>query len=340
MGSSFEFEKSTIVNELIQGMEVARQLKFHLSSSSTSPENQLTMLQKILSSYDTALLLLNWSDSSVVQPQAVPAMVNLPESPISTNESGDFKDHHQDVSKKRKALPTWKDHVKICSDNGMENSGDDGYSWRKYGQKDILGAKHPRSYYRCTYKKTRTCHASKQVQRSDNDPAIFEITYKGKHTCLQASNSVLPATPKKKEQKHSHDHHQQQQPNEMLINFRANLRVKTEDFRVVEASDSFSFPSGIDSNSQISSYSPYSQLVDEDLMGTFSPFISPDTTGSSYFSVSPYQMNSFGQLSGSDYTEIMSANTSTTNSPILDLDFQIDEVDLDSNFPFDTPGFF
>ncbi|KAK1381680.1 WRKY1 transcription factor [Heracleum sosnowskyi] len=336
MGTICEFEKSTIANELIQGMEVARQLKFHLSSSSTSPENELCMLQKILSSYDTALLLLNWSESSVVQPQAVPAMVNLPESPISTNESGDFKDHHRDVSNKRKALPTWKDQVKICSDNGVGNSADDGYSWRKYGQKDILGAKHPRSYYRCTYKKTRTCHATKQVQKSDNDPAIFEITYKGKHTCLKASNSVPPATPEKQEQKHSN--HQQQEPNDVLINFRANLRVKTDDFRVIEASDSFSFPSRVEYNSQLSSFS---QLVNEDLIGTFSPsFVSPETTGSSYFSVSPYQMNSFPQLSDSDYTEIISANTSTTNSPILDMDFQIDEVNLGLNFQFDTPGYF
>lgn len=28
---------------------------------------------------------------------------------------------------------------------GVEGPVDDGYSWRKYGQKDILGAKHPRS---------------------------------------------------------------------------------------------------------------------------------------------------------------------------------------------------
>lgn len=193
-----------------------------------------------------------------------------------------------------------------------------------------------RSYYRCTYRKTRSCQATKQVQRSDNDSAIFEITYKGKHTCHKAGNSVPPAKPVKQEQNRSD--HRPQPPNEALINFRANLRVKTDDCRIHEAADSFSFPSGMEYNSQLSSFS---QLVNEDLMGTFSPsFISPDTTGSSYFSVSPYQMNSFGQLSDSDYTEIISANTSTTTSPILDLDFQIDEVNLDSNFPFDMPGFF
>lgn len=30
---------------------------------------------------------------------------------------------------------------------GLEGPLDDGFSWRKYGQKDILGAKHPRYLY-------------------------------------------------------------------------------------------------------------------------------------------------------------------------------------------------
>lgn len=34
--------------------------------------------------------------------------------------------------------------MRINSENGLEGPHDDGYSWRKYGQKDILGAKYPR----------------------------------------------------------------------------------------------------------------------------------------------------------------------------------------------------
>ena len=34
--------------------------------------------------------------------------------------------------------------------------------------------------------KLHGCPATKQVQRSDEDPTIFVITYKGKHTCLQS----------------------------------------------------------------------------------------------------------------------------------------------------------
>ena len=39
-----------------------------------------------------------------------------------------------------------KQQVRVSSPRGGagENPVDDGHSWRKYGQKEILGAKHPR----------------------------------------------------------------------------------------------------------------------------------------------------------------------------------------------------
>ncbi|CAM0953710.1 unnamed protein product [Alopecurus aequalis] len=60
---------------------------------------------------------------------------------------------------------------------------DDGLSWRKYGQKDILGATYPRAYFRCTHRHTRGCHATKQVQRAAADPLLFDVVYNGAHTC-------------------------------------------------------------------------------------------------------------------------------------------------------------
>ncbi|KAL3524069.1 hypothetical protein ACH5RR_016903 [Cinchona calisaya] len=73
----------------------------------------------------------------------------------------------------------------------------DGYSWRKYGQKDILNSKFPRCYFRCTHQKLYQCPAKKQVQRLDDDPNIFEVTYRGDHTCLLSSTapSVPPPPP-------------------------------------------------------------------------------------------------------------------------------------------------
>ncbi|RLN30504.1 uncharacterized protein C2845_PM05G19460 [Panicum miliaceum] len=68
---------------------------------------------------------------------------------------------------------------------------DDGYTWRKYGQKDILGSRYPRSYYRCTHKNYYGCEAKKKVQRLDDDPFMYEVTYCGNHTCLTSTTPLL-----------------------------------------------------------------------------------------------------------------------------------------------------
>ncbi|KAK1666143.1 hypothetical protein QYE76_054302 [Lolium multiflorum] len=93
--------------------------------------------------------------------------------------------------KKRKALPKWSTQVRV---NTVQDVGplDDGFSWRKYGQKDILGAKYPRAYFRCTYRHTQSCHASKQVQRADGDPLLFDVVYHGNHTCAQCNSLQRP----------------------------------------------------------------------------------------------------------------------------------------------------
>lgn len=87
--------------------------------------------------------------------------------------------------KKRKATARWtSQQVRVsAAGGGAEGPADDGHSWRKYGQKDILGAKHPRAYYRCTHRNSQSCPATKQVQRTDDDPALFDVVYHGEHTC-------------------------------------------------------------------------------------------------------------------------------------------------------------
>ncbi|RWV90944.1 hypothetical protein BHE74_00044222 [Ensete ventricosum] len=56
---------------------------------------------------------------------------------------------------------------------------DDGQTWRKYGQKEIQSAKHPR----CTHKYDQGCMAHRQAQLSEDDPTAYVITYIGEHTC-------------------------------------------------------------------------------------------------------------------------------------------------------------
>ncbi|KAJ9539814.1 hypothetical protein OSB04_026320, partial [Centaurea solstitialis] len=61
---------------------------------------------------------------------------------------------------------------------------EDGYAWRKYGQKEILYSKFPRCYYRCTHKIDHGCKALKQVQKMEDEGSnMFHITYFGHHTC-------------------------------------------------------------------------------------------------------------------------------------------------------------
>ncbi|KAL0419175.1 UNVERIFIED_CONTAM: WRKY transcription factor WRKY24 [Sesamum radiatum] len=54
---------------------------------------------------------------------------------------------------------------------------DDGYNWRKYGQKQVKGSENPRSYYKCTHP---NCPTKKKIERS-LDGRITEIVYKGTH---------------------------------------------------------------------------------------------------------------------------------------------------------------
>ncbi|CAO1948393.1 unnamed protein product [Urochloa humidicola] len=80
---------------------------------------------------------------------------------------------------------------------------EDGYRWRKYGQKAVKNSPYPRSYYRCT---TQKCPVKKRVERSYQDPAVVITTYEGKHThpipaTLRGSTHLLAA------QLHHHHHH-------------------------------------------------------------------------------------------------------------------------------------
>ncbi|GER31821.1 WRKY DNA-binding protein 3 [Striga asiatica] len=63
------------------------------------------------------------------------------------------------------------------SNLNVDKPAEDGYNWRKYGQKQVKGAEYPRSYYKCTHP---SCPVKKKVERSQ-DAQITEIIYKGQH---------------------------------------------------------------------------------------------------------------------------------------------------------------
>ncbi|KAK5818941.1 hypothetical protein PVK06_023892 [Gossypium arboreum] len=325
-----DWEQNTLLNELTQGRDFTNMLRKHLHPSS-SPETRQVLLDKILCSYDKALSLLNCSGYMVETKPRV-STLGSPESDASDK---------KDMFKKRKTSSGWSEQIRVCSATSLEGPLDDGYCWRKYGQKDILGSNFPRGYYRCTHRYSQGCLAGKQIQRSDEDPTIFEVKYRGRHTCNQVSHLV--ATPKEKGN-HYREKQQveekQKQSEEMLLSFETELKVNTEDLDKREnIFPSFSFP--------IESEEVQNGLLRNSLMKNISPaFVSPATSESNYFSVSAFQMGSFDfsqnvQTSESELTEIISAPASVTNSPIVDLDISsLEKLEFDQSFPFDNPEFF
>ncbi|KAJ0099137.1 hypothetical protein Patl1_20308 [Pistacia atlantica] len=358
-------QNNHLINELTQGRELARQLQFNLNVPYSSHETREILVQKIISSYEKALSILNFSSgTSVGEPQ--PAGLGIESPPLSGSPRSEDSDRdltEQDGSKKRKTFPRWTKRVRVSPGAGLEGPLDDGFSWRKYGQKDILGAKHPRGYYRCTHRNVQGCLATKQVQRSDEDPTIFEITYRGRHTCAQASKMVASSSAPLENQEpiinsniepQQHNYqplqitHPQQQQQEALLNLREGLTIVTEDLDVHQQSlASFHFPPAI-SNTNTESHVISSSMVNNNFTGNFShSFISPATSGTNYFSTSSSGMNSFqGNLNfrssdQSELNEIVSAATSSaTNSPTVgSLDFPFGNAEFDPNFTFDSSLF-
>ncbi|KAH0871068.1 hypothetical protein HID58_078090 [Brassica napus] len=261
------WEQKILVSELISGLEAAKKLQARLgepsslppSSSSRAAEMNEILMKQILSSYKKSLAIVNWSSAPPVQlilkAGSIAPVTLIPESPVSINgspRSEDFLDgggssntHRQDHlfnSKKRKMLPKWTEKVRMSPERGLEGPHqDDVYSWRKYGQKDILGAKFPRSYYRCTHRSTQNCWATKQVQRSDSDSTVFEVTYRGTHTCSRATAAAPPPPASPEKQDTITKPPIAQKPNELLESLKTSLTVRTE--RLDEGEDVFSlFP--------------------------------------------------------------------------------------------------
>lgn len=123
-------------------------------------------------------------ESSEVLNSTAPATPNSASISSSSNDQEQSKDI-QEMSKNKFLKPQKKNLKKAREPRfafmtkSEVDQLDDGYRWRKYGQKAVKNSPYPRSYHRCT---TVGCGVKKRVERSSDDPSIVVTTYEGQHT--------------------------------------------------------------------------------------------------------------------------------------------------------------
>ncbi|TMW81169.1 hypothetical protein EJD97_011379 [Solanum chilense] len=328
-------EKKKLINELTQGKEFVNQLKNQIIGPLASPEECDLLIGKILSTLEKSLSILNLKalllegginniNNSTSSCSSISFLGNNNNNISPKSEVFDSSREKLDknmVSKKRKKTQQWINQTSI-SVNGLEGPCEDGFSWRKYGQKDILGASHPRAYYRCTHRNTQGCLATKQVQKSDANSTIFEVTYKGRHSCKVAQSEIFSLNNQKRQKCNK------KQQEEMVIFNSATPNHNAENFNIITAKEeevftAFPFPPA--------------PLHIENIIEENKFF--PDSSELPLYLSS--QNDEFGmehmilQSSDSDLTELISTSTSISNSS-----FGGEGVDYEPEITFDIEEFF
>lgn len=292
--------RDLVVNELVQGRELTKQL-LKLLEPSTPLEKPEFLMDRILATYDKALNLVNF-DGHPIPPD--PSRLSF----HRRQSSGHGEDRLRPSKKRRNTLPRRVEKVKLSSGEELPS---DGYSWRKYGQKIILGAKFRRGYFRCTHRRSQGCSALKQVQKSDEDPTIFHVIYVDDHTCTPPCHLIPPSTSTNPPRVHLNlTQHSQEEDQQQLT-------VQTEELG-----------NGNQENSYFRSTS-------------FSTLFAPAmvASGSNPLPSSPANINGVWTPE-SDLREGFSAPNSGENSPIEGLEFTLEDLGIDPNFPFDDPEMF
>ncbi|CAA7060467.1 unnamed protein product [Microthlaspi erraticum] len=179
-------------DQLVQGHEWTTKLQQIISQTGSGLGLAEDLAAKILGSFNDVISSLESlepiSSSSLVT--AVEGSQNascdndgkFEDSGDSRKRLGPVKGKRGCYKRKKKSDQTWTEESNVLEDT---------FSWRKYGQKEILNTKFPRSYFRCTHKYSQGCKATKQVQKLELDPRMFSITYIGNHTCN--TNEITPA---------------------------------------------------------------------------------------------------------------------------------------------------
>ncbi|KAE8733409.1 hypothetical protein F3Y22_tig00001293pilonHSYRG00003 [Hibiscus syriacus] len=171
------------IEELVEGQEYANQLQIlfrNPSSSQGTAHLSSALIDKILRSFDQALAVLSSVESAEV---SLSHTASNEDSSINSSSRPPATKGKRGCYKRKRSADAW---------TVVSATMEDGHAWRKYGQKEILSSKHPRSYFRCTRKYDQGCGAIKQVQRMEDGSQMYRTTYIGTHTCTNHAFNAPP----------------------------------------------------------------------------------------------------------------------------------------------------
>ncbi|CAL9097194.1 unnamed protein product [Musa acuminata var. zebrina] len=186
-----------ILSQVFDACRLARELEtsLRLSNVPTDPHYLLGSCEELVGAFNEAIRRLHAGNLS-----SYPSQMLLGEAPGSRLDPGAGEGSSRGTELivttriARMDDGTVTRRVPALRTGNLEMPPDDGYTWRKYGQKDILNSRFPRSYYRCTHRSYYGCEAKKKVQRLDDDPNTFEVIYCGTHTCQTSPTPILIPT--------------------------------------------------------------------------------------------------------------------------------------------------
>ncbi|XP_042514380.1 probable WRKY transcription factor 38 [Macadamia integrifolia] len=270
--------REMVIKELVQGHEFAAQLQLVLNELTESGHDSATakdLVTKILRSFMEALSILSYTESSKV--------------PASSPCRDQRRKNMQETWTRITSMP-----IEDC------------YTWRKYGQKEILNAKHLRCYFRCTYRFDQGCQATKQVQRTEDEPPKFWTKYSGQHTCQDVLNASLMSIDSTGEEG-------------LLLNFESNTTTTKQDppffsyFPLSKEEHKKSFPS-----------------IEQKYNPSSSEYLPPQDLTKFKSSIPSSALPS---TSKSGHGEVVSWGTSCSSSSSFDMDMElIDSVYLNNAF--------
>ncbi|KAF5750731.1 WRKY DNA-binding protein 70 putative isoform 1 [Tripterygium wilfordii] len=299
------------IEELQQGFELAKQLQ-NLMIAKSSPGNNE---KSVYSSFDDLVERISDSFSYAISEFSNDQCSEVNQSPVSMagRKSEDSERNSKSTTmtvknrrgcyKRRKTEDTWSTETL--------NWVEDGHSWRKYGQKEILNCKYPRSYYRCT-NKSDGCPATKHVQQIRDDPPTYRTTHCGNHTCqdlLKQSQILLE------------DDSDYAADSSVLVSFdnSSNLKNKQQDHNTI-FNPFFSSSSSL-SIKQLDQHN----IVDQNYNIVQSDFTQNQPSLSDQYLFSPDEFTAFGSLLTSDHAD--RAISCTANLDMGSFDgFEVDDV--------------